>query len=393
MAYSFGEETRTPVELRAFDTPQVLTRLANLRDVLERWSVHNVFLVVDRAAYECSSAREVSESVWRAYSVEEFDAFRCNPRYEDVLVGVDAFRQRDYDVIIAIGGGTAIDVAKLIRSVSHAEVSLEAMIRDNGKIEPSRCPLIAVPTTAGTGSEATHFAVVYYEGEKHSVAHPSILPEIAVVDYRLTESMPARVTAETGLDALCQAIESMWSIHSTPESIVYSAEALDLIVQHFDKAVRAPTPEAREAMAVAAHLAGRAINISKTTAPHAISYKLTHDFGIAHGHAAALTLGAVLVFNAAVTQEDINDPRGVEHVRCSLRRVIAGLGCHSPDDARLRIHDLMTCAGCETRLSQLGIVGDGCVTQLASSVNVSRLQNNPRRLTTEQLRDLIASIQ
>jgi alcohol dehydrogenase class IV len=393
MSFSFPESTRASVNLESLAAPRVLMRLIEIRGILEKCDARNVFLVVDRAAYECSNAREVSEAIWRDYSVQEFDGFRSNPRYEDVEAGVAAFRARRQDVIIAIGGGTAIDVAKLIRCGTSSQQTLHEIIQYGPEVERSNTPLIAVPTTAGTGSEATHFAVVYYQGEKHSVAHPSILPEYAVVDYQLTESLPARGTAETGLDALCQAIESMWSIHSTEESMVYSAEALDLIVHHFDAAVRAPTSISREAMSRAAHLAGRAINISKTTAPHAISYKLTHDYGIAHGHAAALTLGAVLVFNAGITDEDNNDPRGVEHVEHAICRVVEGLGCHTPDEAQTRIQDMMTSAGCETRLSQLGIAGDDAVALLASSVNASRLQNNPRRLTTEQLRDLIASIQ
>ena len=271
--------------------PCVFTRVAQVGDMLAEVEAKSVFLVVDRLAYDSSGARSQLAPYWEARNVVEFDAFENNPRSEDVLKGVEQYRRTPSDVIVAVGGGTALDVAKLIRCLAAQRRPAADIIKDNSLIEPSACPLVAVPTTAGTGSEATHFAVLYRDGVKESIAHHSIMPDVAVVDWRLTESVPPRITAETGLDALTQAIESIWCIRSTEESISYSVEALELILEHLETAVHAPAPDAREAMSRAAHLAGKAINITKTTAPHAISYKITHDFGIAHGHAVALTLG------------------------------------------------------------------------------------------------------
>jgi alcohol dehydrogenase class IV len=218
------------------------------------------------------------------------------------------------------------------------------------------------------------------------------MPDVAVVDWRLTESVPPKITAETGLDALTQAIESIWCIRSTTESIVYSVEALSLILNNLEMAVHAPTPDARAAMSRAAHLAGKAINITKTTAPHAISYKITHDFGIAHGHAVALTLGSVLTFNADVTVEDVTDARGVEHVRKMIDLILAKLGCKHVQDGRARIAELMESIGCAARLSELEITGHQTLKSIAESVNLDRLQNNPRKMTTVQLLQLLESI-
>jgi alcohol dehydrogenase class IV len=372
--------------------PCVFTRLTQVGDMLAEVGAKSVFLVVDRLAYDSSGARSLLARHWEARNVVEFDAFENNPRCEDVLKGVEQYRRIPCDVTVAVGGGTAIDVAKLIRCLATQRHSPADIIADNSLIEQSACPLVAVPTTAGTGSEATHFAVLYCDGVKQSIAHHSIMPDVAVVDWRLTESVPPKITAETGLDALTQAIESIWCIRSTTESIVYSVEALSLILNNLEMAVHAPTPDARAAMSRAAHLAGKAINITKTTAPHAISYKITHDFGIAHGHAVALTLGSVLTFNADVTVEDVTDARGVEHVRKMIDLILAKLGCKHVQDGRARIAELMESIGCAARLSELEITGHQTLKSIAESVNLDRLQNNPRKMTTVQLLKLLESI-
>ena len=362
-------------------------------DTLSQLGAKSVFLVVDRPAYELSGARLELVPHWGPRDIVEFDGFANNPQLEDVLLGVELYRRTPCDVIVAIGGGTALDIAKLIRCFAGQRHPPADIIADNSLIETTACPLVAVPTTAGTGAEATHFAVLYRDGVKHSVAHPSILPDFAVVDWRFTQSLPPKITAETGLDALSQAIESIWCIHSTEESLAYATEALELVLDHLEAAFHAPTAASRAAMSRAAHLAGRAINITKTTAPHAISYNITHRFGVPHGHAVALTLGPVLAFNANVSETDVTDPRGVEHVREMIDLVLVKLKCANAQDGRVRIEELMESIGCHTRLSELGIAGAPTRKAIAETINVDRLRNNPRALTATQLIHLLESIQ
>jgi alcohol dehydrogenase class IV len=361
-------------------------------EALTQLGAKSVFLVVDRPAYEVSGARSELASFWEDRDIVEFDGFANNPQIEDVLQGVEQYRWAPCDVIVAVGGGTALDIAKLIRCFAAQRHPPAAIMADNSLIENLGCPLLAVPTTAGTGAEATHFAVLYRGGVKHSVAHSSILPDVAVVDWRLTRSLPPRITAETGLDALSQAIESLWCIHSTEESMSYSVEAFELVLGHLETAVHAPTDVARAGMSRAAHLSGKAINITKTTAPHAISYKISHDFGVAHGHAVALTLGPVLGFNAGVTGADATDPRGVEHIREMIDLILSKLGCKDATSGRAKIAELMESIGCQTRLSELDIKGHKTRKSIAESVNVDRLQNNPRKVTAAQLTELLESI-
>ena len=164
------------------------------------------------------------------------------------------------------------------------------LLMDSSFIENKGVPLVAVPSTAGTGSEATHFAVIYKENVKYSIAHPYLLPNCAIVDAQFTFELPPYITACSGFDALCQAIESFWSVQASEISKGYAREAIIKIRENLLNSIRESNQKSRQQMAHAALLSGKAINITKTTAPHAISYPFTSLYKISHGHAVSLSL-------------------------------------------------------------------------------------------------------
>jgi len=371
----------------------MLDNLAAVGELLDRLSCQSVFLVADPVAYEMSGAGELLGELLTSRRLTVFREFQSNPCVNEVRHGIESYRAAPPDAVLAVGGGTAIDLAKLIRFCASQSVDPIDVIKSPAVSERKGPPLIAVPTTAGTGSEATHFAVVYLDGQKYSVAHQYILPDFAIIDALLTESMPANITAETGLDAFCQAVESMWSVHSTDESIGYAAEAIRLAWRHLEAAVRHPTRNDRVAMCRAAHLAGKAINISKTTASHAISYTITSKLGVPHGRAVALTLGPMLAFASEVAEDDCSDPRGPDHVRQVIDQVIGLLGCQTAAQADQAIQQWMASMDCPTRLAEVGATGDAYIEMIVNGVNVERLANNPRRLTDQSLKALLKSIQ
>jgi alcohol dehydrogenase class IV len=366
--------------------------LAEVGEILERLSVARVFFVVDEPAYAASGAAAILDPHFDARSVTEFSGFELNPKLHDVEHGISQFREARPDVVVALGGGTAIDLAKLIGTLAEQNDSAREIIQGRARIERAGPPLIAIPTTAGTGSEATHFAVAYVDGEKYSVACETMLPDYAIVDPSLTHSLPSAITAATGLDAFCQAIESMWSVHSTTQSLGYADEAIQLAWRHLAAAVRHPDTADRDAMCRAAHLAGQAINISKTTAPHAISYTITSQLGVPHGCAVALSLGAVLAFNSQVTEADCNDSRGADYVRTTINHIAGLLGFDSPYDAEPGIRRFVASLNCPTQLTEVGVTTNAQIEELVQCVNVERLANNPRRLTSESLRAILRSI-
>ncbi|MBN1699744.1 MAG: phosphonoacetaldehyde reductase [Spirochaetales bacterium] len=363
--------------------------IGRLKQIITGKRFSNIFLVADRMSFESSGAKDMLEPVIGNRNIMFFSEFDPNPRIEDVKRGLALFRQHGHDVVIAVGGGSVIDMAKLIAVFADHAESPELLITQKKALKSRDIPLVAIPTTAGTGSESTHFAVVYINGEKYSVAAPSVLPDYAIVDPSLTLSMPPSVTAATGMDALSQGIESFWSVQSNRQSAEYAKQAISLAFDNLKKAVLTPDNDSREKMALAAHLSGKAINITKTTAPHAFSYYLTKKYHIPHGHAVGLMLGRFIVYNNLVTEEDVTDKRGCGYVKKTMRLLLTSIGTETAEEAREKIERLMREIGLETAMAKIGLETKGDVDAWLSRVNLERLANNPRRVEEGLIREML----
>ena len=318
-----------------------------------------------------------------------FSEFKLNPKIEDVEQGIKLFRQARPEVMLAIGGGSAIDMAKLVAYCgSQTESARECIVGSVAKAIAGP-PTIAIPTTSGTGSEATQFAVVYVEQKKYSLSHPSLIPSVAIMDPCLTFSLPRSITAASGMDALCQGIESMWAVDASDESLKHAQQAVELANNYLVDAVRSGAPQARRAMSNAAYLAGQAINHTRTTAPHALSYSMTIHFGVPHGFAVALTLADFLEFNSQVDDSTCTDPRGPAAVQQRIQRIVSALGTDSVAAAQQRLWGIAAAVDCPIRLSQVGIRHSD-IPMLASDVNLQRLANNPRKIDNSSLMQLLS---
>lgn len=263
------------------------------------------------------------------------------------------------EVIIAIGGGSVIDLGKSI---------IYRCIEKNKHL-----PLfIAVPTTAGSGSEATRFAVVYEGQKKVSWVNEKLLPAVAVLDPELTYSLSPYQTAVSGMDVLAQAVESWWSLASGDASKLLASAAIQLWMQYFPELVKNPTEELREKMQLAAYEAGKAINITRTTGPHALSYYLTARYKVPHGQAVSLFLPVFFLYNQP--QQDL----------CHLLNVKNEL------EAKEFIQSAMKKAGLAITLQELGINKEIIIDELLASVNTERFGNNPRPFDHTALKELIS---
>lgn len=366
--------------------------IGRLRKAIERYRLKRILLVTGKASYFACGAERLLRRSLSGCDIFRFCDFAVNPRLNDVEEGIGRFKQHNCDGIVAVGGGSVIDMAKLINIFAAQKGAILQYIQGKRKIENRGKPLIAVPTTAGTGSETTHFAVLYVDKVKYSVDNPHILPDVAIIDPQLTLSMPPHLTAATGMDALAQAIESYWCINSTKKSKEYAREAIALIVKNLLKAVNNPSRRSRWAMSKAAHLSGRAIDITKTTLSHAISYPLTSYFKVDHGHAVGLTLGSVLAYNSGVSAKDVADKRGVCYVKKTIDELNGLLGCSDARESRKMIHALMQAAGLKTRLSYLGVTTQEDMRTILDNVDIERAENNPRAVTRRALRQILSRV-
>ncbi|MBF0104002.1 MAG: phosphonoacetaldehyde reductase [Deltaproteobacteria bacterium] len=354
--------------------------LRHLNQILNTESPERVLLVTGKGSFGLSGAEQpIMEAVF-PFNYLRFSDFATDPKFEDVLKGLKIVRDYQPDLVIAVGGGSVIDMAKLLNILSVHDADSVAYIRGEKKISKKGKALVAIPTTSGSGSEATQFIVVYVDKKKYSVAHEYIIPDYAIVDPELTLTTPEYIAAAAGMDAFAQAVESFWSINSTNESQQYSEEAIKLCLENFVAAVTRKTGGARFSMARAANLAGKAINIAKTTAAHALSYSLTSYHGITHGHAVGLALAPIFEYNAGVNNNDCNDQRGVLFVKDTMNRLCSLMKCLDATAAKLHITAMMKQTGLETSFEELGLHKEDII-NFTNRVNLQRLKNNPRDLS------------
>jgi len=275
-----------------------------------------------------------------------------------------------------------MDMGKLICYLKEENTkNPDLIVKNDLAIVKRKIPICAIPTTAGSGAESTHFSVVYIDGNKYSLAHNTILPDLINLNPKLSYKMPPYLKAVTGLDALAQGIESYWSKNATNQSREYSAPAIKLVWNNLKKSVLKNDFDAHAKVVLGSNFAGRAINIAKTTAPHAISYYFTSKHNINHGHAVAFTLGKVFQFNC---ENAINSNSEMQQVFNDLKDLL-----HIKENPQIVIEDFISALNIELDYTKLGIDIKKELPIIKKQVNQERLKNNPFQITEKDYERLI----
>ncbi|MFG6333478.1 MAG: phosphonoacetaldehyde reductase [Lachnospiraceae bacterium] len=361
-----------------------IKKIAEMESIWKERQTRAALLVCGASFRSRGLYAELRETAEKAGTrLTEFSDFAPNPRYESVVKGVRLFAEEQCDFIIAAGGGSAMDVAKCIKLFWNLDPDRNYLEQE---IVENEVPLLAIPTTAGTGSEATRFAIIYYEGNKQSVAHAGCIPDYVLLDASLLDTLPEYQRKATMLDALCHALESYWCVSSTKESREYAAEAIREVFR-YQRAYLANERAGNEGMLRAANTAGRAINLTQTTAGHAMCYKLTTLYGLAHGHAAALCVAALWPYMIAHI-EDCTDPRGASWLRKMFQEIAEAMGCKDAEDAVRTYGEFLE----GLKLPVPVLREERELELLTRSVNPDRLKNHPVLLTGETLEMLYRRI-
>lgn len=360
---------------------KIINGIANLPAILKEVGCKKLFLVID-SSYPFLNIKDSIE----ALPVEEkvkFSDFTPNPLYEQVCNGIEMMKQSQCDTILAVGGGSAIDVAKCIKlavlAMEGDAAIIPPLVSQRLPIDGSTIPFIAIPTTAGTGSESTHNAVMYYEGAKQTVTNDGVLPDYAILEPSVLKTLPLYQKKCTMMDALCQGIESWWSVNSTDESYEYSRKAIELIMANWRKYIFENDEKAAANIMLAANYGGRAINITATTAAHAMSYKITSLYGLPHGHAVAICLPEIWEYMQK-NLENCIDERGTGYLKVVFSNIASALGSSTVEDAIYLIRSILQDMNmhypvANNREAELDV--------LKKSVNPVRLKNNPVKITEQ----------
>ncbi len=366
---------------------KILNGISNLGKALE--GATKVFVVCD-SSFPFLNIKSDIENMGMPHVL--FSDFTPNPLYEQVCKGIDLFQITKCDSILAVGGGSAIDVAKCIKLAVLAKEGNAALIpplvSTRVECDGSKFPFIAIPTTAGTGSESTHNAVMYYEGAKQTVTNDGVLPDYAILEPSVLKTLPLYQKKCTMMDALCQGIESWWSVNSTEESYEYSRKTIELIMANWRKYIFENDEEAAANIMLAANYGGRAINITATTAAHAMSYKITSLYKLPHGHAVAVCLPEIWEYMIGHMDRCI-DNRGQKYLSGIFASISKAMGCDNPEQAIAEFRQMMKDIDLNNPIAENS---EEELIVLSTSVNPVRLKNNPVPLdikTIESLYEII----
>ena len=312
--------------------------------------------------------------------VTVFSDVVADPPEAVVLAATEAAKVADVDAVIGFGGGSSLDVAKLVAVLAMDNQSLKD-IYGVENITGGRLPLILIPTTSGTGSEVTPISILTTgKSEKMGVVSPVLIPDIALLDPELTLGLPAHVTAATGIDAMVHAIEAYasTSANNNPLSKVLAKQALRLMGAALETAVHKPRDiEARSDMLLGSLLAGQAFANSPVAAVHALAYPIGGHYKVPHGLSNALVLPQVLRFNA------VTAPQSYAEIAACAFPDLAGLSPQAAATAFAEaMADLSKRCGLQQRLRDLGIKRGALPMLAGDAMNQTRLLvNNPRTVT------------
>lgn len=352
----------------------------------ERFDKRSALLVTDKGLISAGLIEPVKAALQDAgFSISIFSDVVADPPEAVVQSCADTARQANADIVIGLGGGSSLDIAKLAAVMAHSDQPLSEMY-GIGKVRDARIPLVLIPTTAGTGSEVTNISIITTgETTKMGVVSRQLYPDFVLLDAALTVGLPAVHTAATGIDAMVHAIEAYTSkFKKNPLSDALAREALRLLSANLIAACQdGSNREAREKMLLGAMLAGQAFANSPVAAVHALAYPLGGHYHLPHGLTNALMLGPVLRYNAAVAAP----------LYAELADVV---GAPGSGDAAARsgqfvdfMQKLMDESGAPRRLRDVGVTDNSLAMLARDAMKQTRLLvNNPVEVGEENALEL-----
>lgn len=352
-------------------------RVSEVKEIAKAMGIENGLLVADPFFFTNGLAERIVKESEGAI-IASFGDLSPNPDVTEVDACADIIREKKIGFVVALGGGSSMDCAKAAASIALTEDSIRKYHGTGVPMPQEHLPLIAVPTTAGTGSEVTCVSVLtdHANGKKSPIVSDGFFPSYAIIDPELTYTMPPKVTAGTGIDVLSHALEGFWSKGHQPICDACALHAAELVFQYLYKAYLNPNDEeAREKMCEASLIAGLAFTLPKTTSSHACSFPLTNIHHIPHGEACGMTLDYFARINA----------KGVEGAR--IDEFARKLGFQDTEDMADAIYELKAKMGLRNDLKDLHLTEE----QITDLVRISRhpnLYNNPVDITDEMLNEM-----
>ena len=291
------------------------------------------------------------------------------------------------DLIIAVGGGSVLDYAKIANVLTDSHNLDDEITNSTYKIKQKFTKLVAIPTTAGSGAEVTSNAVIYIDKIKYSVEGEQLRPDFFFLIPELVIGASNKIKSSAGFDAIAQAMESLISKKSNEKSVDFAKKSLEISLKYYLDFLKKPNQENTSAMCLAANLSGEAISISKTTAPHAVSYPFTSIYNVSHGHAVSLTLNKFLKFN----YQNLDIANCNFDLKSRFQIIFDITKSNNINSFDKYLENVKKEAKLENNFINLGIDINQDYSKIISGVNILRLSNNPIELNPLDLKNIIQS--
>ena len=364
-------------------------KISELKKFFEERSFQRIFLLTGKKSFNFSGAKKILKKILQNKNKIVKIYFKTNayPEIEELKKIIQEIKNFSPDLILAIGGGSVIDYAKLANNLYDCEELKKRIVESSYKIDKSYCELVVIPTTAGSGAEVTENAVIYINKTKYSVENNKIKPKFFFLIPELILKSPHFIKSSAGFDAIAQSIESLISLKSNNLSVNFSIKSLQISLKNYLNYLKKPNLTNSMSMSVAANLSGKAISISKTTAPHALSYPFTALYNISHGHAVSLTLNNFLKFNYL----NIKNSNSLFNLKKRYQIIFNLTKTKNINELDEYITQLKKQANLEQDFSKLGIDIAKSYTRIISRVNLIRLKNNPIKINKNDLKKILLS--
>ena len=359
-----------------------IKRVSELKELISRKSIKKVLLISGRKSFYKTGANKIFLNILKKKFFNIYLKKSSLPQFDELKDIIKIKDKFNPDLIIAVGGGCVMDLAKITSVFVGTKNLKERAI--NSDFSLSKTQVLAVPTTAGSGAEVTSNAVLYIKNLKFSVEGDKIKPDFFFLIPKLLMSSNLNLDATTCFDAVSQSIESLFSKKSNKESVIYAEKALKILLKNSLNYINKKNINNSHRMIVGANLAGRAINISKTIAPHALSYPFTTLYGIPHGHAVSLTFNEILKFNYfnqmhSNCDYDLNSRYNLLFKATKTKNI---------NDLDKYFKNFKKNLNLEQNFKKLKINLSKDQNKILSNVNEQRLQNNPIKISVKDIQQI-----
>ena len=359
--------------------------ISNLKKILNKDVYTNILIVTGNNSFEKSGVKKIILNILKEKKFKVFYKKNKIPNLIELKKLIKLIKIFKPNLIISIGGGATLDLSKIANVMFNVKNLEDKILLNNYRINKRFCDLIAIPTTAGSGAEVTTNAVVFIKKRKFSIENDLIKPNDSLIFPEFIISSTFKTKASSAFDALSQAIESSISVRSSQESIKFSIKSIKFFLENYSSYVKSNNLSNTYNMCLSAYYSGKAISISKTTAPHAVSYPFTSYFGVDHGHAVSLTLTEFLKFNY-----DNNDKSLTNFNLLKRYEMLFGLfKVDNIDDFIHKLNQIKKFFKLENNLIKINKHIPNKINLILSNVNVQRLTNNPVRITKQIIKSIL----